>query len=195
MARPPRYDVTLLLDAAVRLAAAAGPAAVTMTAVAKEVGAPSGSVYHRFLSRSALLGALWLRTVEDFQEGWLATLAEGGEPHRTARDATRHVVTWSRTHPREAAVLLHGPDAFGQSEWPAEYRQRAEEGHQRVRSAVARLCAELGATEDAAVDRVTLAVIDLPLTVVRRALRAGQPLPDHAEQLAVRSTALLLSDL
>ncbi len=41
-------------------------------------------------------------------------------------------------------------------------------------------------------DRVALALIDLPLAVVRRPLRAGQPLPPHAEDLAEDSAAALL---
>ncbi|MFF8264165.1 helix-turn-helix domain-containing protein [Streptomyces virginiae] len=69
MARPPRFDTGQLLDAAVRLAAVGGPASVTMSAVAQAVGAPSGTVYHRFTGRTALLAEVWLCTVERFQEG------------------------------------------------------------------------------------------------------------------------------
>src|SRR5687768_1799772 len=99
MARPPRFDVKQLLDAAVRLAAAAGPAAVTMSAVATEVGAPSGSVYHRFPGRTALLAEVWLRTVEGFQEGYFEAVEAGVDARRAGCSAARHVVAWSRAHP------------------------------------------------------------------------------------------------
>ncbi|MFC5216351.1 TetR/AcrR family transcriptional regulator [Streptomyces coerulescens] len=194
MARPSRYDRDQLLDTALRLAAATGPHGVTMAAVAKELGAPSGSVYHRFPSRSALLGALWVRTVESFQEGWFAAL-DDVDPHRAARGAAHHVVAWSRAHPHAAAVLLHGPDAFGQPDWPADDARRAAANRRRVRSAVAQLCEALGAQDRMAAERVALAVIDLPLTVVRRPLRAGEELPAHAEQLAQESAASLLAGL
>ncbi|MFE3937072.1 TetR family transcriptional regulator, partial [Streptomyces goshikiensis] len=64
MARPPRFDTDQLLDAAVALAAAGGPAAVTMSAVAQAVGAPSGSVYHRVAGRPARHAEVWVRSVE-----------------------------------------------------------------------------------------------------------------------------------
>ncbi|GHC57544.1 TetR/AcrR family transcriptional regulator [Streptomyces flavofungini] len=193
MARPPRYDVSRFLDAAVELAAAAGPSAVTMAAVAKAVGAPSGSVYHRFPGRPALLAEVWLRTVEGFQEGWFAALGSGGgDPRAAARAAAVHVVAWSRTHPREAALLLYGAADFAEADWPAASAGRAAAGHRRVGEAVAGLCAALGAEAGPAADRVALAVIDMPLTIVRRQLRRGQELPAHAEELAGESALLLL---
>ena len=90
MGRPARYDVDSLLDGAVALAASGGPAAVTMTAVASAVGAPSGSVYHRFPTRAALLSALWLRTLERFHAGLLAAAA-AGDPVTVAQ----HTITGS----------------------------------------------------------------------------------------------------
>lgn len=78
--RPPRFDAPALLDAALKLAATGGPAAVTMAAVAKSAGAPSGSVYHRFPDRPALLSALWLRTLGGFQRGFLAELGSHDDP-------------------------------------------------------------------------------------------------------------------
>ncbi|MGX8904302.1 TetR family transcriptional regulator [Streptomyces netropsis] len=193
MARPPRFDLDQLLDAAVRLAAASGPAGVTMSAVAKEVGAPSGSVYHRFAGRTVLLAEVWLRTVEHFQEGWFAALEGEADPRRSGSAAARHVVAWSRAHPQEAALLLYGARDFGRAEWPGEQADRADRGHRRVRDAVAGLATALGATDTAARERVSLAVIDLPLSLVRRHLRAGEVLPAHAEDLAEQCTAALLT--
>ncbi|MEU9161304.1 TetR/AcrR family transcriptional regulator [Streptomyces sp. NPDC048424] len=192
MARPPRFDTDQILDAAVRLAATAGPGGVTMSAVAQAVGAPSGSMYHRFTGRPALLAEVWLRSVERFQEGWFATLHSDPDPRRAARAAARHVVAWSRAHQEEAALLLYGPQEFGRADWSEEHTRRADSGNQRVYAALAALAAALGATDPQGRDRVTLALIDLPLSVVRRHLRAGGPLPPHAEDLAEQSAAALL---
>jgi len=194
MARPPQYDESVLLDAAVRLAAAAGPAAVTMAAVARESGAPNGSVYHRFPQRVVLLAELWLRTVGRFQEGYLTALDSAPGPHRGAAAAARHVVSWSRAHPQEASLLLHGPDEFGRDEWPEEHTRRAQHGNSRVFGAVAHLAERLGATTAVEAERISLAVIDLPLAIVRRHLRAGRPLPGHAEELAERCVADLIGE-
>lgn len=193
MVRPPRFDADQLLDAAVRLAAAGGPPAVTMSAVAHAVGAPSGSVYHRFAGRTALLAEVWLRTVERFQDGYHAVLVREGDPHRAARAAARHVVSWSRANPDEAALLLYGAADFGRADWSEEHIRRADLGNERVFTSLAALAEALGATDERSRERVTLALVDLPLSVVRRHLRAGEPLPPYAEDLTAECSAALLA--
>jgi AcrR family transcriptional regulator len=66
MARPRVHDTDGILDAAERLAGEAGPAAVTIRAVAERSGASSGSIYHAFGSREALVGTVWLRAARRF---------------------------------------------------------------------------------------------------------------------------------
>ncbi len=193
MARPPRFDTDQILDAAVRLAASAGPGGVTMSAVAQAIGAPSGSMYHRFAGRTALLAEVWLRTVERFQEGYFAMLHSDADPRRAARAAARHVVAWSRAHPQEAALLLYGPAEFGRADWSGEHARRADSGNRQVYAAMGALAASLGATDEQGRDRVTLALVDLPLSVVRRHLRGGGTLPPHAEDLAEECAASLLT--
>ncbi|MFJ1754901.1 TetR/AcrR family transcriptional regulator [Kitasatospora sp. NPDC088134] len=195
MARPPRYHEAQLLDTALRLAATAGPTAVTMSAIARAGGVPNGSLYHRFPHRSALLAQLWLRTVEHFQQGYLTALHSDPDPLRGGAAAARHVVAWCRDHPQEAAVLLHGPQAFGRDEWPAESVRRAEEGNRRTLDALAELAGRAGAITEADLDRAVLALVELPLAVVRRHLRTGGPLPPHAEDLAERCATDLLGRL
>ncbi len=163
-----------------------------MSAVAEEVGAPSGSVYHRFAGRAALLAELWLRTVEDFQADYLAALGSDADAHRAARAAARTVVAWSRTHPAEAAVLLYDAGDFARADWSAEHLRRAEHGNQRVRAALAALGSTLGVRGRHAADRLALALVDLPLALVRRHLRAGGSLPAHAEDLAEECATALL---
>ncbi|MYT13970.1 transcriptional regulator, TetR family [Streptomyces sp. SceaMP-e96] len=193
MARPSRFDTAQLLDAAVRLAAESGPTGVTMSAVAAAVGAPSGSVYHRFAGRSALLAEVWLRTVEGFQAGYFEALESSDDPRTGGRAAARHIVAWSRAHPAEAALLLYGAQEFGRDDWSDEYLLRAEEGNMRVRAALAALAGALGLHGREGFDRVTLAAVDLPLSLVRRHLRGGTPLPPHAEDLAEQCTEALLT--
>ncbi|MFJ8692084.1 TetR/AcrR family transcriptional regulator [Streptomyces roseolilacinus] len=192
MARPPRFDTDQLLDAAVRLAAAGGPPAVTMSAVAQAVGAPSGSVYHRFAGRPALLAEVWLRTVERFQEGYLAVLDGESDPRRAARAAARYAVGWSRRHPEEVALLLYGAADFGRADWSEEHTRRADAGNRRVFATLEALTESLGAMDEQGRDRIVLALVDLPLSVVRRHVRAGTPLPPHAEDLIEECTAALL---
>ncbi|MEV5572363.1 TetR/AcrR family transcriptional regulator [Spirillospora sp. NPDC052269] len=189
MGRPPRHDRDRLLDAAVDLAFEAGPSGVTVAAVARSAGAPSGSVYHRFPNAMALLAAVWLRTLERFQDDFVA--AASGEPAgRAAVDAARQVVSWSRTNPREALLLQYGPRDFGQSEWPDADRDRLAHGNRRVRDTLAGLAARLGPRTD--LERVLLAVVDVPRSLVARHLREGTPIPESAEDLVAETAAALL---
>jgi len=50
-----------------------------MASVAARLGAPTGSIYHRFRSRKELMAETWLAAAESFQAGFIAAL------HRPAR--------------------------------------------------------------------------------------------------------------
>ena len=77
------------VDAATRLFAEGGVRALTMNAVAREISAPSGSIYHRFPDRAALLAAMWFRTTGDFQRGYLDVLGDPATPAGAVRAAQR----------------------------------------------------------------------------------------------------------
>ena len=142
MGRPPRYDNDSLLDAAVALSAGGGPQAVTMAAVIAAAGAPSGSLYHRFPNRPALQAALWLRTLERFQAGFLeAVAAEDGL--LAALGAAAHTIAWSRAHHEEARVLLYGAADFGCESWPAPERARLASRQADVATAIDALAEKL----------------------------------------------------
>ncbi|TDE54606.1 TetR/AcrR family transcriptional regulator [Nonomuraea mesophila] len=168
MPRPPRYDVDDLLDAALALTVAKTPTGVSVAGLARHAGVPSGSVYHRFPSRTVLLGELWLRTVDRFQEGFLACLADR-DACRGARTAARYVVDWSRAHPDSARLLLYSRRDFVPEEWPAEQTARAAAQDRRLRAALRALAGRL----EVDLERLAIAVVDLPYAVVRRHLADG----------------------
>lgn len=175
MPRPARYTVDELLDAAAALLAQGGPAAVTMSAVARAVGAPSGSLYHRFPSRAALCGQLWMRTEERFLSGFLTEVGRArGAQHKCVAGA-RFTVQWCRDHPQQAQVLLVGADELGEAEWPEDLRTRRRRLHRRLRRALTEIHADA--------DRVTAAVIDIPYAVVRRHLLARRAVPVGADAI------------
>jgi AcrR family transcriptional regulator len=188
MGRPARFDTDVLLDVALDLVAAGGPEAVTMAGVADGAGAPSGSVYHRFAGRPALLAALFNRTAGAFQDGLLSALARDGAPA-----AARHVVAFCRARPREAAVLLHGAAAFGAAGWPAEPRAVAAAREQALAAALHALAADLGLRGVEGRERVVLAVVDVPYAIARRHLRGpdGRVPPRAADQAALAAAAIL----
>ncbi|MEV4127328.1 TetR/AcrR family transcriptional regulator [Nocardia sp. NPDC049707] len=192
MGRPAKHSADRLLDAAATLLAESGPAAVTMSAVARAAGAPSGSVYHRFPDRSALLSALWLRTLTRFHEGVLATLAID-PPELAVRRTARHAVDWARRHPGDAAVVAAGAEELGLREWDDAARESTRRGNAAVQEAIADVIRRLGGGDDRTAERVLVAVVDVPAAMIRRYLRSGRPIPSDAADLAERAAAALLS--
>jgi AcrR family transcriptional regulator len=187
MPRPARYSVDDLLDAAAALVAAEGPAGVTMSAVARASGAPSGSMYHRFPTRAALCGELWLRTEGRFHAGFTAALSMSDDAQTRCVAAARFTVQWCRDHLHEAQVLLAGADALCAADWPEELATRRKRLHRK-------LLRLLGGM-DRDVDRVTAAVVDIPYAVVRRHLLAGQRIPASVDAIVEDcARALLMAD-
>jgi AcrR family transcriptional regulator len=193
MPRPARHDRDSLLDAAARLAAERGPAAVSMAEVGRAAGAPSGSVYHRFPSRAALLAELRLRTIGRFQEGFVAAL-QGADPVGAAAAAAGYVVEWARTHPDEANVLLYASADFAADSWPGEARARGTQLRGELERALGQLARRLGLSGRDARERLLVATVDLPYAVVRRHLRATTPIPESAGRLVSDTARLLLSE-
>jgi len=184
MPRPARYTVDDLLDAAAALLARRGPAAVSMSAVARAVGAPSGSMYHRFATRAQLCGALWARTEERFHTGFTAAMATSGPARDRCVAGALFVVRWCREHPDEAQVLLAGADALGAAQWPQELTAAHRRRGQRLRRLLQSVAGDR--------DRVTAAVIDVPYAVVRRHLLAGRRIPSSADDIVADCVRALI---
>lgn len=175
MPRPPRFTTEEILDAGLALVADGGPGALTITGVAERIGAPSGSIYHRFASRDLLAGHLWVRTVEAFQDGWIDALARADEPLPIARSGAAHVLTWSTDHPHAARLLMQhrSEDLLGET-WPEELRDANRRQRQRVSAALHDLAARFGATDRHAVRRrLAFACIEIPTAEVRHCLARG----------------------
>lgn len=185
MPRPARYTVDELLDAAAALLAADGPAAVTMSAVARATGAPSGSMYHRFPTRAALCGELWMRTEERFHAGFTVALSASGDPQQRCVAGARYTVQWCRDHPVEAQVLLAGADELCLADWPDELSARRKSLRRKVRRLLA------GVPADA--DRVTAAVVDIPYAIVRRHLLTNQAIPEGADAIVEDCARILIA--
>lgn len=185
MPRPARYTVDALLDAAAGLLAADGPAAVTMSAVARATGAPSGSVYHRFPTRAALCGELWLRTEERFQEVFVEALSSADDPQQRCVAAALAIVQWCRENPVEAQVLLAGPDTLGIGDWPEPLAGRRKRLQRKLRKVLADMPDDAG--------RINAALIDVPYAIVRRHLRARQAIPASADSIVADCARALVA--
>lgn len=172
------------LAAALAIAAAEGPTAVTVASITAQLKAPTGSFYHRFASRNVLLGALWLRTVLDFQAGVSAAL-DAGDGMRAAL----HTPAWSRANLDKACLLLlHDREDFVQGEWPDELRERVAEMTRRMEAGSLR-CARVIFGQDGP-EEVRLArflIAEVPVAAVRQHLARREPPPPLVDRL-IRTT-------
>ncbi|MDI2129547.1 TetR/AcrR family transcriptional regulator [Yinghuangia seranimata] len=195
MGRKAKFTDDDFFDATLRVIAREGAAACTIADVAAELGAPVGSVYHRFASREELLARLWLRTVRRFQEPYLVVLGAATQGDAESDEPVRAVFRWVRQHPDEAQLLLlhrrrdlvaRMPDGPGAE--AATLNDTLEEAFK----AYARR--RFGRADRAAVERVTFALVDIPYAAIRRHLGAGGLPPRGLEALSVRTARAALAE-
>lgn len=103
MARPQKFSVDQILDAAAQ-AGVEHWRDTTITHVAQIVGAPTGSIYHRFPSRDALFGALWVRSINRFHQGLLVASAID-DPRAAMAALARHIPQFCRENPHDAKAM------------------------------------------------------------------------------------------
>jgi AcrR family transcriptional regulator len=195
MARPTLHATDDLLDAARDLVVAAGPRAVGIRDIAKRSGAPSGTLYHRFGSRDALVARTWLRAVQRFQAGFVDALATE-DPVEAAARAVRWGVAFALAEPGDAQLLLgySRSDLLDAEPEGGVIEELAAVNAPIERAVVALAARRYGAATADALERVTYAVIDLPLAVVRRHLRAGTLTAGTAARLESAVRTLLTND-
>lgn len=183
--RPARYSREQILETALELLGSGGPQAVSVSAIARAMGAPSGSIYHRYPSKDHLLADLWLDTVEAFQDHYLGALSQG------LVEAACSVLEWSRRHlPRARLLLLYRRDDLLSEGWPTGLQERAAALKRRFEAALDEQARTLGIEPD----RVLFAGVDIPMAAVRRFLRAGElPPPGRGRMVREAVEALLRS--
>ncbi|MEU3010353.1 TetR/AcrR family transcriptional regulator [Nocardia asteroides] len=193
MGRTATHSTEALLAAAVGLFASGGARALTMRAVARTANAPSGSVYHRFPDRPALLAAVWLHTVREFHDGYRRALGATPTPADGVR-AAEWMVSWCRRNPASAAVMQAGAPAFEPESWSAESRRAHEELQQEqtreIKAVVATIAAQTGLPKD----QTLFALFDLPLAAVRPYLIAGEVPPPKVRGMVRALTTKILCD-
>ena len=184
MPRAPKFDEERILGAARRLVAAHGPSGATIGAIARSVGAPTGSIYHRFDSRDVLLATVWLRAAAAFQDAFFERLA-GTPPREAGLAAALYMVHRVREHPDEARVLLlHRREDFVDRGWPITFRRRATQVGQQVEREIRAFSRRLCGRADVRTARlVAYAVVEAPFAAVRRHVAAKENPPPYVDVL------------
>lgn len=188
MGRPTKYSRDAILDAALALFAEEGVEAIRVSRIAERLGAPSGSIYHRFPSRVGLAAALWNRTVAQFQDT-LAEVFEASEEVSEARAqllrVARRSLRWCAEHPAEASLLQAGPSVAGPGAWPADALEERETRQAWLQERMGVLADRLALPPT----RVMFALVDMTYAAVRRQLKHPSEL---WEQLAMEAIERLL---
>jgi AcrR family transcriptional regulator len=176
----PMFDHAGFIGAARALANAHGPAAVTVDSIAQYLKAPKGSFYHRFASRDALLGELWLTTVLAYQEGFAAAIEAGD-----GLAAALHTPAWSRAHLDDARLLLlYSRHDFVQGDFPAPLKRGVREQAARFEACLARFARDaFGRAGPAQLKRATFVLAEVPIAAVKGYLERREPPPPLADEL------------
>lgn len=155
-----------------------------MATIAARLGAPTGSLYHRFGSRGLLLASLWLRSIRRFQHGFTAALEAGD-----AEAAALHTPRWCRENPAAAAVLLLYRREDLAAQWPAELGDELERLNHTASAALTSFAQRHPGIDR---ERLVFAVVDVPYGAVRRYLVRRQPPPALVDELVVTACRAVL---
>jgi len=129
-----RFTNSDFLSAARSEAWAKGPGTVTVDSVIRRLRAPRGSFYHRYQSRDALLGELWLSTVLSYQEGFVAAI-----DNDDGLAAALHTPRWAREHLEDARLLLiYSRHDFVEGDWPSTLQEGVRAQGERIHACVNR---------------------------------------------------------
>lgn len=193
MGRTAKFARSEISSAALELVARDGPRSATVAAIARRVGAPTGSIYHRFASRELLLAELWMEVVEDFQNTFVSALDGDG----TVEDAVRaacSMAVWVRGHMLEARVLLlHRREDFVGDAWPTELVDRAARLKPQLAAALRDHCRKrFGRASLANLRRARFALLDVPYGAIKPYVEAAEPPPPLLEELIEQTVRAVL---
>jgi AcrR family transcriptional regulator len=157
---------------------------VTVDLVTQWIKAPKGSFYHRFPSRDALLGELWLNTALAYQEGFVAAIEA-----RDGLAAALHAPAWARQHLDDARLLmLYSRHDFVQGEWPVALKRGVQQQWESFESCLATFARDaFGRAGPSQMRRATFVLAEVPLAVVKTHLVHREPPPPLVDELITRT--------
>ncbi len=194
MPRPRIHDRDTVLDAAERLAVETGPAGVTTRAVAAAAGVSNGAIYHSFRSRGDLVAQTWLRAARAFLEVQNelvdAALAQpAADPIEAVVAAADAPAVFFRRHPQSSRLLLRANrDQLLGEDLPDEVTADLAALDRALIGLMVRLSLHLWDRKDAAaVDAITLCIVDLPTAILLSRNRISDPWARNNLKSAVRA--------
>lgn len=168
MVRTADFSDECFIQASLNLIALGGPGAATMAAIAKCAGAPTGSIYHRFPSRNALLGTTWHKALKSLTEATIPALLCGD-----SQAAVTTLLDWAEGHVCEARLLFFYEESdLIDGPLPAETHKAIAVQHQKLGEGLTALLTHkskaLSATNLALAN---FAIFDGPIAAIKPLLR------------------------
>jgi AcrR family transcriptional regulator len=192
MGRPAKFSTEQILDTTAQLVAEGGPGLATVAGIAERLGAPTGSIYHRFDSRDLLLARLWIRTARRAQEGFVVALSQD-DVGTAAVDAALHIPRWSRSNVDDACVMVLYRREQLAEQWPEELGDELATLNDAIKAAVRSFVRRrFGSVTKANLDVTSFALLDVPNAAVRRHLIMGNPPPLSVDELVARTCQCIL---
>lgn len=184
-----------ILSAVRDLLLAHGPRGVTTAAVSERSGAPTGSLYHRFGSRAAMVAEMWVRTIREFHSELfkVSAVAEPGMDRALALAGA--IVDYSSRNPESARLMLVASreELENDPSISSELGNSLATLNDPVNELVMQLAEELyGRASLSGVDRVTIGVIGIAYTAVRRMLLSDRD-PIEIKPLVLTAARATLS--
>lgn len=196
MPRPRTHTDEQILTAVRDLLLTHGSRGVTTAAVSERSGAPTGSLYHRFGSRAAMVAEMWVRTIREFHRHVLGAAAAAEPGMDRALALAGAIVDYSSLHPEDARLMLIASreELMQDATIPSELRDDLATLNDPVEDVVKQLARELyGRVSPTGVDRVMIGVIGIPYTAVRRTLLNGTD-PKRIKSIVLRAARATLVD-
>jgi AcrR family transcriptional regulator len=193
VARPELHPTDAILDGARGVVLEQGLGAATIAAIAESSGAPVGSIYHRFGSVDDLLAQMWIRAVRRSQVRFAAA-AEELDPTEAAVGAALSVYDFCVEHPADGRLLLsYRPEDLAGGRIDPKQRAELARLNEPVEAVVKDLARRIyGRVSRGSLDRVLMAVFDVPHGAVRRPLTTGETLsPQRRDAVEAAARAVL----
>lgn len=196
MGRIAKFGREEMARAALELAAERGPQAVTVAAIAAAIGAPTGSIYHRFDSREELLAEIWMDVVESFQRGFVERLATASDIDGAAAAAC-FMAEWVRGHLREARLLLlHHRRDFVSATWPPSLVERAAALEPAMGAALGGFAKRaFGRADREIMARVRFALLDAPFGGIKPYVQENKAAPRQLDAMVSATVRAVLGGI
>jgi len=183
MARQALFTSQAFVDAAIELVAEGGGSAATLQAIARKVGGPTGSIYHRFQSRAEIMATAWISIHGQFGRRLRAALEQGG-----ALAAALAIPDWARKDAiRARFLLLNDPGSLIGGSPPEALRGAIEREEQELETAfqdhVQMAAGPDSEPDDETQTRARFLIFDAPIALTSPHLAADAPIPAFVDTM------------